>query len=69
MNKFQERTIYISTGVLVFFLALSLMTNNWRPFLLSLLPVFMNVTFAFFAKNNKHIQMFNQKHSEKLKPQ
>lgn len=69
MNKFQERTIYISTGVLVFFLALSLITNSWRPFLLSLLPVFMNVMFAFFAKNNKHIQKFNQKHSEKLKTQ
>lgn len=33
----------------------------------SLYPVFINIMFAFTAKNNKHIQKFNQKHAEKKK--
>ncbi|GIO23769.1 hypothetical protein [Oceanobacillus sp. J11TS1] len=68
MNKYQERVIYISAGALVFFLVLSLITNNLGFFLMSLFPVFFNVMIAFFAKNNKHMQKFNQRHSEKLKP-
>ncbi|MFD2759850.1 hypothetical protein [Lentibacillus juripiscarius] len=65
MNKYQERTVYISSVVLVFFLALSLFTNEWGFFLLSLPPVFINVMFAFLAKKNKYIQRFNQRHSDR----
>ena len=67
MNYYQKGTVYISIGALVFFLAISLMTNNWGFFLLSLVPVFLNVMIAFFSKNNKHIERINQRHSEKLK--
>lgn len=63
MNKYQERAIFISTAVFVFFLAISLMSNNWGFFLVSLIPVFSNVISAFLAKNNKHIQRFNQRYS------
>ena len=59
MTKYQERTVYISLGILVFFLVISLITSNWGFFLWSLIPIFMNVMFAFFAKNNKHIKRFN----------
>lgn len=69
MTKYQVRTIYISSGVLVFFLALSLLTNEWGFFLCSLLPVFINIIIVFFAKKNKYIQKFNQRHSEKRKPE
>src|SRR5699024_4464519 len=43
MNKYQERTIYISAGVLIFFLLLSIITNKWGFFLWSLPPVFINI--------------------------
>ena len=56
MNKYQERTIYISTIALIFCLILSLVTNEWGFLLWSLLPVFMVLMSAFFAKENKHNQ-------------
>ncbi|WP_430786862.1 hypothetical protein VBD025_14930 [Virgibacillus flavescens] len=68
MNEYQKRTIYISSGFLVFFFTLSLLTTNWGFFLWSLLPIFINVMFVFFAKKNKYIQKFNQKHAEKSDP-
>ncbi len=69
VQVFSERTVYILSSVIDFFLALSLITNNWGFFLLSLLPVFINVIFAFFTKKNKYIKRFNQSHSENIKPQ
>lgn len=56
MNKYQERTIYISTIALIFFLILSLVTNEWGFILWSLLPVFMVLMSAFFSKKNKNDQ-------------
>ncbi|CEI81884.1 hypothetical protein J18TS1_17060 [Oceanobacillus oncorhynchi subsp. incaldanensis] len=67
INAYQKRTIYITTGVLIFFAIISFITNDWRFFLGSLYSVFINIMFAFTAKNNKHIQKFNQKHAEKKK--
>jgi len=66
MNKYQERTIYISAGVLIFFLLLSIITNKWGFFLWSLPPVFINIMMAFFVKETKHIQKFNQKYTDKV---
>jgi len=65
VNKFQERTIYISLGVFVFFLAISMITSNLGFIIWSLPPIFLSLMLAFFAKNNKYIQRFNQKHTEK----
>lgn len=65
MNKYQERTVYISSGVLIFFLLLSIVANNWGFFLWSLPPIFINIMIAFFTKENKYIQKFNQKHADK----
>ena len=53
MNKYQERTVYITSGILIFFLVISLITNDLGFFLVSLIPVFINLMFAFFAKKNK----------------
>lgn len=69
MSKYQERMVSVSLVALIFFLVLSMFTSNWGFLLFSLPPIFMNLTFAFFAKNNKYIQDFNQKHAEKLNPQ
>ncbi|MBS4220224.1 hypothetical protein KHA96_18135 [Bacillus sp. FJAT-49711] len=57
MNKLQKRTVYISISALIFFLVLSLMTNNWGYFLWSLLPVFMVLMTAFSIKRNKKNKM------------
>jgi len=69
VNKYQERTVYISSGILVLFSALSWMTTDWGFFLWSLIPAFLNIMFAFFATENKYKQRFNQRHAKKLKPQ
>jgi len=66
LNKYQKRTIYISTGVLVFFLLLSILMNKWGFFVWSLPPIFINIMIAFFVKENKHIQEFNQKYADKV---
>lgn len=65
INAYQKRTVYITAGVLIVFIFISFITNDWRFFLGSLYPVLINIMFAFTAKNNKHIQKFNQKHAEK----
>lgn len=69
MSKYQERMVSVSLVALIFFLVLSMFTSNWGFLLFSLPPIFINLMFAFFAKNNKYIQGFNQKHAEKLNPQ
>lgn len=63
MTKFQERAALISLLVLGFFVVLSLVTSRWGFFLWSLPPVFLNLMIAFFSKNNKYIQRFNQSRS------
>ncbi|QKY71100.1 hypothetical protein [Lentibacillus sp. CBA3610] len=50
MNKYQERSVYISIVALVFFLVLSLITHKWGFFLWSLMPVFMVLSTAFFPQ-------------------
>jgi len=50
MNTYQKRSVYISIGVLIFFLVLSVVADRWGFFLWSLLPVFMVLTTAFFTK-------------------
>ncbi|NYF26074.1 ATP/ADP translocase [Sporosarcina sp. JAI121] len=53
MNKYQQRTVYISIVALTFFFVLSLVTHNWGFFLWSLLPVFMVLISAFSTGRNK----------------
>ncbi|HJF31595.1 MAG TPA: hypothetical protein K8V56_07430 [Sporosarcina psychrophila] len=53
MNKYQKRTVYISSSALAFFLVLSLMTHNWGFFLWSLLPIFMVLMTVFATKTDK----------------
>lgn len=52
MNKYQERSIYISIVLLAFFLILSLITHNWGFFLWSLLPILLALMTVFFTKIN-----------------
>jgi hypothetical protein len=67
MTNYQKRTIYISSGFFIFFIVLSLVTKEWGFFLWSLLPIFMVLMSAFFAKETKHIKNFNQKSADKDK--
>ncbi|WP_168927228.1 hypothetical protein [Virgibacillus necropolis] len=53
MNKYQERSVYISAVALAFFLVLSLITHHWGFFLWSLLPVFIGLMPAFSTKIDK----------------
>lgn len=66
MSKYQERTIYISSGVLIFFLLLSLMTDQWGFFILSLPPVYIIVMFAFLSKKTRK---YNDSSKDILKSQ
>ncbi|MGY0694702.1 hypothetical protein ACW2QC_18295 [Virgibacillus sp. FSP13] len=55
MNKYQERTVYISIVALAFFFVLSIITQQWGFFLWSLLPVFIVLMTAFTTKiDNKN---------------
>lgn len=56
MNKYQKRMFYISMVALISFFVLSIITSNWNFLLLSLPAVFLNLMYAFFAKNSKHIK-------------
>lgn len=53
LNKYQERTVYISIVALAFFLVLSLITHNWGFFLWSILPVFIVLMSTFFTNRDK----------------
>jgi len=53
MNKYQKVSIYTSIVILALFLVLSLMTQNWRFLLWSLIPVFLVLMTTFFTKNGK----------------
>lgn len=53
MNKNRKFVIYGLIIVLVFFLVLSLITQNWKFFLWSLLPVFMGLMITFTVKTDK----------------
>ncbi|WP_156028890.1 hypothetical protein [Sporosarcina sp. D27] len=58
MSKYKKRTVYISIVTLAFFLTLSLIMQQWRFFLWSLLPVFIVLMTTFFTN-------FDRKSSEK----
>jgi len=53
VSKYQKRTIYIVLTALVFFLTLSIVTNQWEFFLWSLLPLVMVTSAAFTSKYYK----------------
>jgi len=53
MSKYQKRTIYVVFIALVFFLTLSLVTNQWGFLLWSLLPLVMVTSAAFTSKYYK----------------
>jgi cadmium resistance protein CadD (predicted permease) len=53
MGQYLIRTIYISIAVLLFFLVLSLVTDNWGFFLWSLAPVFFVLMTAIFSKKDQ----------------
>lgn len=53
MNKYQKISIYTSIVILALFLVLSLVTQNWRFLLWSLIPVFLVLMTTFLSKNGK----------------
>jgi len=53
MNKYQKVSIYTSIVILALFLVLSLVTQNWRFLLWSLIPVFLVLMTTFLTKNGK----------------
>lgn len=53
MSKYQKRTIYVVFIALVFFLTLSIVTNQWGFLLWSLLPLVMVTSAAFTSKYYK----------------
>ncbi|PES61573.1 hypothetical protein CN507_28945 [Bacillus cereus] len=53
MNKYQKISLMVMIGLPVFFLILSVITNNWGFFFLSLPPSFTSeMTGYFVAKNS-----------------
>ncbi|PEK60693.1 hypothetical protein COM55_21605 [Bacillus pseudomycoides] len=53
MNKYQKISLMVIIGLPVFFLILSVITNNWRFFFWSLPPSFISgMTGYFVAKNS-----------------
>lgn len=53
MNKYQKVSIYTSIVILALFLVLSLVTQNWKFLLWSLIPVFLVLMTTFLSKNSK----------------
>ncbi|PHD59099.1 hypothetical protein COF61_22175 [Bacillus toyonensis] len=53
MNKYQKISLMVMIGLPVFFLILSVITNNWSFFFSSLPPSFIpGMTVYFAAKNS-----------------
>ncbi|QUW20466.1 hypothetical protein JSQ81_11395 [Sporosarcina sp. Marseille-Q4063] len=53
MTKYQKTSIFIAITVLIFFLVLSLITNQWGFLLWSFLPVFIVLMTTFSTKIDK----------------
>lgn len=47
-------TVIICITILILFLVISIVTHNWRFFLFSLPPVFLNIMLSF-RQSNKHV--------------
>ncbi|WP_157111216.1 MULTISPECIES: hypothetical protein [Sporosarcina] len=52
MKEIQKHAVIIAILAFMFFLVLSLVTSNWKFLLWSIVPIFLSLMTAFFAKSN-----------------